>query len=311
MKTRRVFVAVLAVVAAVALAQSSMRNEAAARTPSGPRAVHRESRASQLPVKNYGLGIAYYSVRGGLRTSLTLNNKGPAALFPAVTLYARDGRRHRMDGLTVNGRSFLELDLRDLTAAAGPGFEDGSLRVAYSGRALELGGMLTMTDLETGVEWYDQLMYEAAARSNRLEGVWWLPNEATEARLVVTNGSTDPVDVRVTFNGTTPAPRSRSAWVRGSSRCWTSASRPSRAAGHGTAGWGVSQLSTRAPLVACSPEGSSAIRTLDTHPSSRWMTRPWPRRHDITRVGSGWCRWAVRRWNRSSWPATSARLEPP
>ena len=209
MQTHRLVMVTVAAVAAL-LVRGGATDEAAARRPSGPRSVHREGRVPQLPVKDYGIGIAYYSVRGNLQTRLTLNNKGPNLLTPTVTLYARDGRGYSSGPIAIAGRTFADVDLRDLVAAAGDGFEDGSLRVSYTGRALELGGLLTMTNPENGTEWHDQLMYPGSARSTRLEGVWWLPNEVTTGRLVVTNTTRDPVEVTVTFTGTRPVPRTES-----------------------------------------------------------------------------------------------------
>ena len=56
-----------------------------------------------------------------------------------VTLYARDGRRHGTD-VSVPAHTFIDLDLRPIMAAAGGGFEDGSLRVSYPARIMEMGG---------------------------------------------------------------------------------------------------------------------------------------------------------------------------
>jgi hypothetical protein len=81
----------------------------------------RAGAATQAPTLPYGIPLAYYSVRGELEARLTLNNKGPNALTPRVTLYSRDGRRHVADPITIPGRTFAVLDLRALAASAGPG----------------------------------------------------------------------------------------------------------------------------------------------------------------------------------------------
>jgi hypothetical protein len=153
-----------------------------------------------LPVASYGMPVTYYSVQGDLETTLTLNNKGPETMAARVTLYARDGRRHSTD-VSVSGHTFIDLDLRPIAAAAGEGFEEGSLRISYTARIMEMGGMLRMTSLARGLEFDEQLMYPSQTRSNQLEGVWWLPDAATEARLIVTNTTNEPVDATVTFEG--------------------------------------------------------------------------------------------------------------
>ena len=148
---------------------------------------------------NYGMSLTYYSVRGQLHTTLTLNNKGGQEIDPKITLYGRDGRRHTFEQYSINPRSFLELDLRDLVALAGQGFEDGSMRITYLGQKMALGGMLRMTNAELGHEFDEQLMYPVAEASNRLDAVWWLPDETTEGRVVVTNvtGATVTADIRI------------------------------------------------------------------------------------------------------------------
>jgi CheY-like chemotaxis protein len=114
-----------------------------------------------------------------------------------LDLRLRDG--HGLEVLRRLPDTLLELDLRDLVALAGDGFEDGSIRVTYLGQNMALGGMLRMTDAGRGHEFDEQLMYPVADKSNRLDAVWWLPDEATEARVVVTNvtGSTVTADIRI------------------------------------------------------------------------------------------------------------------
>lgn len=207
-RSRPPFFTALGLAAVVVLVSPGSDAYEAARPPAtGPRAHTRPAKAQrpQLPQQDYGIGITYYSVRGNLQSRLTLNNKGPNVLTPTVILYGRDGRRFSSGELSIPGRTFIDVDLRELVAAAGEGFEDGSLRVSYVGRLLELGGLLTMTNPENGTEWHEQLMYPSGERSNRLDGVWWLPNEATDARLIVTNTTGGEVDVTVGIHGTTPA----------------------------------------------------------------------------------------------------------
>jgi hypothetical protein len=65
---------------------------------------------------------------------------------------------------------------------------------------MELGGLLQMSDLDGGVEFYEQLMYPTKALSNRLEGVWWLPAAGTNARLVVTNTTGVSTTAQISFS---------------------------------------------------------------------------------------------------------------
>jgi hypothetical protein len=51
--------------------------------------------------QSYGLPLTYYSVRGALRTQLTINNKGLRTMKPVVTLYNRSGQGYRIDNIVV------------------------------------------------------------------------------------------------------------------------------------------------------------------------------------------------------------------
>jgi hypothetical protein len=156
--------------------------------------ITRVTRSTPLPQytqQSYGMSLSYYNTRGELRTTLTLNNKGIGILSPRLTLYARDGRRHTFEDVAIAPRSFVEIDIKAKADAAGPGFEDGSLRVTYIGKPMEMGGLLRMTHLAAGIEWDEQLMYPNPLKSNRLVAVGWTPSPAAIARLAVTNTTGD------------------------------------------------------------------------------------------------------------------------
>jgi hypothetical protein len=57
--------------------------------------------------------------------------------------------------------------VRELAAMAGAGFEEESIRVSYSGRPMELGGMLRMTNAAAGIEFDEQLMYPTNDATSR------------------------------------------------------------------------------------------------------------------------------------------------
>lgn len=164
------------------------------RIPRAPAAV------PEIPIQSYGMPLSYYSVRGDLTTTLTLNNKGNNVLTPRVTLYARDGRRKAFTHFAIPPRSFEHIDIRELVNQSGEGFEDGSVNVFYTGIPMEMGGLLRMTNAAAGLEWDEQLMYPAPVRSTTLHGVGWLPNAQASGRLVVTNATGDTVNASITID---------------------------------------------------------------------------------------------------------------
>ena len=147
--------------------------------------------------EDYGLSASYYSVRSPLRSRVIINNKSVHVMHPHVTLYARDGRHHTVTNITVGPRTFVDLDLAPMAAEAGDGFEDGSLRLSYTGQSREMGGQVRITDAEHGVGFDEMFAYPQTAVSNRLEAVWWLPDNEAGARLVVTNTTGSALDVHL------------------------------------------------------------------------------------------------------------------
>ena len=155
----------------------------------------------QYPSSTYTIAATYYSVRGNFTSQLTLNNKGAKVQSPRVTLYGRDGRRHTFTSILVPAASFIDVNIRDLTTAAGDGFEDGSIQVSYSGRMLEMGAQVRMSDSARGIGFDEQFTYPSLSKSNRLEAVWWIPRPTATARLVLTNTTGSQVDVTVRTEG--------------------------------------------------------------------------------------------------------------
>lgn len=161
----------------------------------------RDTPIQTYPDTDYAMSIAYYSVRADQRTSLTLNNKATTALSVRVTLYSRAGTRFVSDGHIVGARSFIDISLNDLVIQAGPSFEDGSIRVSYTGQKMQLGGLLTVRSQRASTGFDEQLMYPPTDKSSSLHGIWWLPRRTATARLVVTNITNATITATVVIRG--------------------------------------------------------------------------------------------------------------
>ena len=62
--------------------------------------------------KPHLLAGSYYSMRGGLKATLLLNNKGPRPLEVRPTLFSLAGERLDIQPVIVEGNSFRMIDLR-------------------------------------------------------------------------------------------------------------------------------------------------------------------------------------------------------
>ncbi len=115
------------------------------------------------------LPASYYSLRGNLSATLTLNNKGPAPLDVQPTLFSLNGRRLDVPPVTVGGTSFRVIDLHEW-AIPGGGFDEGSLQVMHFGDDMQLGAQVKIIDAEHSLI-FDEQMMAMMAMSSRLEGV--------------------------------------------------------------------------------------------------------------------------------------------
>ena len=154
------------------------------------------------PTVPHVLPASYYSLKGNLSTTLTLNNKGPQALDIQPTLFSLEGQRLDVPPVTVDGTSFRVIDLRQW-ALPGAGFDEGSLQIAHYGMDMQLGAQVKMIDADHSLIFAEQLM-QMMSMSSRLEGVWWLPSPKCRVRLVLSNTTGAAFAVKVSIDGIAP-----------------------------------------------------------------------------------------------------------
>jgi hypothetical protein len=167
-----------------------------------------------MPESTFVLTGAYYDVRGPWQSTLTLNNKGADETRPVVTLFSPMGEAYTVPDVVIGGNDFRDLDLATVVRQAGPSFQQGSLRVAYVGKRLEMGAAVVIADLDAGVSFDEQFTYAPPSGSTRREGVWWRPTAATRLSLVVTNRSEEAITVRAALDGAQPTSGARPAGRR-------------------------------------------------------------------------------------------------
>lgn len=149
----------------------------------------------------YAMAATFYDVRGSWTSRLTLNNKGPAAKRPKITLFSTQGEPFLIPGVEVPGNGFLDLDLNAVAAKAGRVFDHGSIRMTYYGDMLEMGAQIVISDRERGLQFDEQLSYAPTGGSPRLEAVWWLPNDRASLSIALTNQGGEPIVVRGELSG--------------------------------------------------------------------------------------------------------------
>lgn len=153
---------------------------------------------------NYKLTATYYSTRGGLKTTLMLNNKAPGPVFAVPTIYSLAGTRLSLPPISVPGASYIDVDMNDLLAGSADEFREGSMKISYDGISQQLGAQVKMIDEDNDVIWAEQFVYASKFVSSRLESLWWFPFPNTKARVAVSNTSGGTLTASITVDGTSP-----------------------------------------------------------------------------------------------------------
>jgi len=154
--------------------------------------------------ETYKLTATYFRVREGWTTTLMFNNKGAEPIVATLTIYSMAGTRFNPTPITVPAASYIEVNMRDVLAAASEEFSEGSMKMAYTGIETQLGAQVKMVDAENSLIWAEQFVYTSKAKSSRLESVWWLPFPNSDTSVAVSNTSGGTVSVTMTVDGTSP-----------------------------------------------------------------------------------------------------------
>lgn len=154
--------------------------------------------------KPHLLAGSYYSMRGGLKATLLLNNKGPRPLEVRPTLFSLAGERLDIQPVIVEGNSFRMIDLREWVMVGGPSFEQGSIQLFHPGRDLVLGAQIYLVDDVHSLIFDEKLTEITNGGPARLEGIWWLPSASAQALVTLSNTSDASLTVTTRLMGSAP-----------------------------------------------------------------------------------------------------------
>ena len=151
------------------------------------------------------LAASYYNLNNGLSGTLVLSDQGPHQMDVHVTLFSLEGARLDAPTIMLAGNTVGSFDLREWAILGGSAFQEGSVQVDYSGKDMELGGVVKLVDADRSLIFDEELSEPAMDfASSRLEGVWWLPSHKSDMRLIVSNTTDAPVTTTVSVDGIAP-----------------------------------------------------------------------------------------------------------
>lgn len=153
--------------------------------------------------EKHTLSATYYNTDGKWKAALMLSNQGPNEMPVQISLYNLCGEQFDLLPLTFKAHEVKTIDLDDHVPSSE--FHKGSLQVAYQGRRLELGGLLTLTKTHQGLSFDEELIETKYSASNRLEGLWWTNQNDAKLKLALSNNSDNCAIATVKINGVQPA----------------------------------------------------------------------------------------------------------
>jgi hypothetical protein len=138
---------------------------------------------------------AFYDVENFPTAKLLLNNKDSVSREVRPTLYSLDGQALEIAPVVVEAGSFRMINLSDWASIGGENFRRGSIRLFHTGKDLNIGTQIYLSDETASLSFEERLTELGKFDSRRLEAVWGMPLNQTQARVILSNTSNNSLEV--------------------------------------------------------------------------------------------------------------------
>jgi hypothetical protein len=139
--------------------------------------------------------IPYFVESEDLHSTLVLNNNKPAETAAIVTIYNTKGEALPLAAINLRPLMPTRFRLQDLIKNAKGDFSSGNIRVLYEGNSMSVTTQVSVvsTDKRLSFESVEATVEDFAA--SRLDGILWVPDDATQAHVGLTNASSSSINV--------------------------------------------------------------------------------------------------------------------
>jgi hypothetical protein len=141
------------------------------------------------------VNIPYFTLREGMSSTLTLQNRAPSETSAKVTLFNMEGRSQVLPAISIPSHSFKQITLRGVVASEE--FSSGNIQVAFSGPPMILACQISVVSLENRVSFESRAQDTMDFVSADLNGILWLPQKEAKGFLAMTNTARANVTVEV------------------------------------------------------------------------------------------------------------------
>jgi hypothetical protein len=153
------------------------------------------------PETDQTTNLAYFTLRDGMDSTLTLQNLAPKPTPVTVTVFSSEGRPEVLDPITLDPHSFREIDLA--TAIKKPNFDSGNVQIAFHGRSMAVTCQVSVSDIVKRISFESRELDMMDFESSNLNGIVSLPQKGAKGFLAVTNVSKNQATVHVSIGSTT------------------------------------------------------------------------------------------------------------
>jgi hypothetical protein len=148
------------------------------------------------PQTDQTTNIAYFTLRDGMNSTLTLNNTAPTPTKISVTVFNMDGRAQALDPVTLDPHTFKQIELGDVIKS--DDFQSGNVGVAFNGTSMAVTAQVSVYSVEKRVSFESREQDMMDFESANLSGIVSIPRGA-EAFLALTNVAKTNVSVQMTM----------------------------------------------------------------------------------------------------------------
>ena len=149
------------------------------------------------PVEDHFLNFAYFVESGDLTSTLVLNNNTGNPQNVRLTIFNHQGDPFQLPPLSLPAQQVSRFSLHDLLKDAKGDFNSGNLQVFYHAMGMGVTGQVTVTSAKHRYS-FDSYPTEAMMfASTRMDGILWLPDKRTEARVALTNTASTALTVTI------------------------------------------------------------------------------------------------------------------
>lgn len=133
------------------------------------------------------VNIPYFTESDGLSSTLTLNNNMPDPMTASVILYNIRGEPFALPPISLQPQLPARFSLRDLTTNAPGDFSAGNLQIGYEGISMAVTCQVSIVSEKKRLSFESVETSPMEFASSTLDGIVWVPDEDTQARVALTN----------------------------------------------------------------------------------------------------------------------------